>query len=297
MQKRIFILILLILFIASPAYAQNTADLKTFNVQLWAEHDQPSMLVIYTFEVTDDTQIPASIDIRLPSAANITAVAFEEAGDLLLAEYKNVPNEDPNWQVITVFITAHTTYRVEYYQPLERNGNKRSFTFQWAWAGDHSVESFDVEVRVPEDSTGVKTTPTIPFVQDQIFQSGGAMLNTMNQGDEYQLQLEYSRESDLPSVSSSGGQAVEPVVPVDANTDGRVTLDNLPLVLGGFGVVLIAAALFYFLRSNSPEKQRKSRQRHRSTQNGNSQTYCHECGARAHQGDRFCRVCGSKLRA
>jgi len=294
MQKRVIILTLLTLLIASPAYAQNSAALKTFNVQLWAEHDQPSMLVIYTFEVTDDTQIPTNIDIRLPSDGNITAVAFEEAGDLLLADYKNEPAEDANWQVITVFITEHTIYHVEYYQPLERDGNKRSFTF--LWTGDHSVENFDVEIRVPEDSTNVKTTPAIPLVQDQIFLSGGAMLNTMNKGDEYQLQLEYSRESDTPSVSPPDGQAVEPVVPVDANTDGRVTLNNLPFVLGGFGVVLIAAALYYFLRSNSPIKQQKLRRRHHNAQDTASQTYCHECGTRAHQGDRFCRVCGSKLR-
>jgi len=295
MQKRVTILILLILLIASPAYAQNTAVLKTFNVQLWAEHDQPSMLVIYTFEVADDTGLPVNIDIRLPSTGNITAVAYEENSDLLLADYKNAPSEDPNWQVITVFVDRQTVYHVEYYQPLERDGNKRSFTFQWT--SNYTVENFDVEIRVPEDSTNVKTTPAIPLVQDQIFLSGGAMLNTMNEGDEYQLQLEYSRESDTPSVSPPAGQAVESTEPIDANTDGRVTLDKLPIVLGGFGALLIVAALYYFLRSNSPIKQHKPRQRRRDTQNTASQTYCHECGTRANQGDRFCRVCGSKLRA
>jgi uncharacterized integral membrane protein len=296
MHKRVILLILLILFMASPAYAQNTAALKTFNVQLWAEHDQPSMLVIYTFEVTDDTPVPTSIDIRLPSDGNITAVAFEDPSGLLLADYTNNPVEDANWQVITIFITERSVYHVEYYQPLERSGDKRSFTFQWT--GDHPVGNFDIEVRVPEDSTNVKTTPAIPFVQDQIFLSGGAMLNTMNEGDDYQLTLEYSRTSDTPSVTSpEGNQAVEPIVPVDANTDGRVTLDNLPLVLGGFGAILIAAAIFYFLRSGSNMQLRKKPRQRAGTQKADSQTYCHECGARAHTGDRFCRICGSKLRS
>jgi hypothetical protein len=144
----------------------------------------------------------------------------------------------------------------------------------------------------------VKTTPAIPFVQDQIFLSGGAMLNTMNEGDDYQLTLEYSRTSDTPSVTSpEGNQAVEPIVPVDANTDGRVTLDNLPLVLGGFGAILIAAAIFYFLRSGSNMQLRKKPRQRAGTQKADSQTYCHECGARAHTGDRFCRICGSKLRS
>jgi hypothetical protein len=294
MRKHFMILFLLFTLIASPAYAQNIVSLKSLNVQLWSEYDQPSMLVIYSFEISDDTQIPASIDIRIPSDGNITAVAFASEGDLLLADYTNNPG-DANWQTVTIFITQRTTYVVEYYQPLKRSGDKRSFTYQWM--GDHPVGNFDVEIRVPEDSTNVKTSPAIPLVQDNIFLSGGAMLNAIDEGEDYQLTLEYSRTSDTPSVPPPAGQdSVEPLTPVDANTDGRVTLDNLPYVLGGFGAILIVAALIYFLRSGTPVKQRKPRKRVSKSQSATSQTYCHECGTRAHEGDRFCRVCGSKLR-
>ena len=295
MRKLVILLILLAMLIPLPAQAQNILALKTLNVQLWAEHDQPSMLAIYIFEVADEVSLPASIDLRLPSDGNITAVAFESDGSLLLADYANNPIEDPGWQSITIFLTERTSYRVEYYQPLERDGDKRSFTFQWT--GDHPVGSFDVEVRVPQDSTNVRTTPAIPFVQDQIFLSGGSMLSSMDKGETYQLTLEYARTSESPSVSPPSGQQVEPLVPVDADTDGRVTLENLPYVLGGFGAILIVAALFYFLRSGSPRTQRKTRKRQTKSQSKASQTYCHECGTRAHEGDRFCRICGSKLRS
>ena len=122
------------------------------------------------------------------------------------------------------------------------------------------------------------------------------MLNAMGEGENYQLTLEYSRTSDTPSVAPTSGQQVEPLVPVDADTDGRVTLDNLPYVLGGFGAILIVAAVFYFLRSGAPRVQRKPRKRNSKSESMASQTYCHECGTRAHEGDRFCRICGSKLR-
>jgi hypothetical protein len=215
-------------------------------------------------------------------------------GELLLAEYKNNPVEDANWQVITIFITEPTTYYVEYYQPLIRSGDKRSFTFQWT--GDHPVQNFNVEVQVPNDSSAIKTTPAIPFFQDQTFLSGGAMLRSMDEGDSYQLQLEYSRSSDNPSVTPPAGQSVEPLLPVNSNTDGRVTLDNLPYVLGGFGALLILAALYYFIRG-SPARTKKTPSRKRpGAKDANSQIYCHECGARAQGGDRFCRICGSKLR-
>ena len=293
MRKRIVYLVLLILLNASPARAQNAVVLDTFNVQLWAEHDQPSMLVIYRFDVSAGTQIPTTLDIRVPSNGNITAVAFEEGGELLLADYKTNPVEDVHWQVITIFLTERTTYHVEYYQPLERNENKRSFTFKLT--SDYDIDNFEVDVQVPKDSKAVKTTPAIPFVQDQLFLSGGAMMKSMSEGDEYQLQLEYSRTSDTPSVLPPSGQQVEPLVPVDANTDGRVTLDNLPYVFGGFGAILIVAALIYLLRSGS-RIQGKPRQRKAQSQSKSSQIHCHECGTRAHDGDRFCRICGSKLR-
>jgi hypothetical protein len=293
MRKRLVILILMILLTASPARAQSAVALKTFNVQLWSEYDQPSMLVIYTFEVTDNTQIPASIDIRVPRSGNITAVAFDKDGQLLLADYQNKPAADTNWQVITILLQERTTYHVEYYQPLERDGNKRSFTFQWT--AELPVDKFNVEIQVPNDSTGVKTTPAVPLVQGPVFQSGGAVMNAMKQGDSYQLKLEYSRNSDAPSVTPPAGQAVEPVVPVDANTDGRVTLNKLPYVFGGIGILLIALAVFYFLRSNS-QIEKKPRQRRSRPQQTGPQVYCHECGTRAHESDRFCRICGSKLR-
>lgn len=294
MRKLFIISFLLFTLFPSTALAQSEIEFKTLNIQLWSEHDQPSMLVIYNFEVSDETTLPASIDIRVPRAGNITAVAFDKDGELLLADYKNNPVEDAKWQVITIFVTERTIYHVEYYQPLIRSGDKRSFSFQWT--GDYPVQNFDVEVQVPNDSNGVKTTPSIPFFQDQTFLSGGAMLRSMDEGDNYQLQLEYSRTSDEPSVPPPSGQAVEPLLPVDANTDGRVTLNNLPFVLGGFGALLILAALYYFLR-NSPARTRKAPGRKRtSSKSAASQIYCHECGARAQAGDRFCRVCGSKLR-
>jgi hypothetical protein len=34
----------------------------------------------------------------------------------------------------------------------------------------------------------------------------------------------------------------------------------------------------------------------RGGDNESVELYCHECGTRAQTGDRFCRVCGSKLR-
>lgn len=294
-MRRLFIIsFLLFALFPSTVLAQSEIAFKTLNILLWSEHDQPSMLVIYNFEVSDETMVPAAVDIRVPRAGNITAVAFEKDGELQLADYKNNPIEDANWQVITIFVTERTTYHVEYYQPLVRSEDKRSFNFQWT--GDYPVQNLDIEVQVPNDSSGVKTTPSIPFFQDQTFLSGGAMVRTLDKGDNYQLQLEYSRTSDEPSVLPPSGQAVEPLLPVNANTEGRVTLNNLPYLLGGFGAMLILAALYYFLKSSPARKLKASGRKRTRSKSTPLEIYCHECGARAQDGDRFCRVCGSKLR-
>lgn len=121
------------------------------------------------------------------------------------------------------------------------------------------------------------------------------MMSGLDTGQTYQLQLEYSRTSDAVPATPPSAQ-VEPSAPIDANTDGRVTLDNLPYILGGFGAILIIAALYYSWRVNSFQLP-KPRRRQRDSQESSSQTYCHQCGARAQTSDRFCRTCGSKLRA
>lgn len=296
MRKWFILFTLMVLLFPSPAKAQETGtvELQMLKVALWSEYDQPSMLVIYNFTLTEGTQVPTNMDIRFPKDANITAVAYESAGELLLANYQIQPAQDPNWQVIRLFLTERTTYHIEYYQPLERDGDKRSFTYQWT--GDHSVNEFDIEVQVPEDSKGVKTDPAIPLMQNQPFLNGGARLSGLGQGETYQLQLEYSRSNETAVVTPVSSQ-VEPIVPVDENTDGRSTLDNLPMFLGGFGVALILAALFYFFRSGqSSVRTPKPRKRSASPQEPSMPSYCPECGTRTNEGDRFCRACGSKLK-
>lgn len=294
MRKLLILLIALILLIPTSVLAQGSATLKSLNVLLWSEYDQPSMLVILNFEVSDDTTVPTTLDIRIPSTANITAVAYDNSG-LLLANYQTTPSEDKNWQIIKLIVSERTTYHIEYYQPLERSGDKRSFTYQWT--GDYPVNELDVEVQVPQDSTEVKADPAIPFTQSQPFLNGGAKISSLKEGQTYRLNLEYSRSSDTTVVTPPPSSDVQPLAPIDENTDGRSTLNNLPLILGGFGAVLILAALIYFMRGRVITNESKPRKRKNRDQNSGSQIYCHECGSRNNEGDRFCRACGSKLRS
>ncbi|HSK87830.1 MAG TPA: zinc ribbon domain-containing protein, partial [Anaerolineales bacterium] len=92
-------------------------------------------------------------------------------------------------------------------------------------------------------------------------------------------------------------EQVQPVEPVGQDTAGRVSITNLPWIIGGFGLALILVALFAYWRSTQVSEAKPPKRRRRKTEGvGDEQPYCHECGARANPGDRFCRTCGSRVR-
>ena len=193
MRKWIALLFTLFLLMPVSAQAQSAITLESLKVGLWSEYDQPSMLVIYDFELTEATNLPVSVELRIPENANITAVAFEQGGGLLNAEFAG-PETDGTWQTITLFIKERTTYHLEYYQPLTRNDNKRAFTYQWP--GDYQVNNFRIEAQLPVDSTSVKSTPALPFTPLTKSLSGSASVAGLNAGKTYSLNLSYIRTSD-----------------------------------------------------------------------------------------------------
>jgi hypothetical protein len=280
-----------LLLAVAPVQAQGAIALETVTVRLWSEYDQPSMLVIYDFTVTADTTLPANVGIRIPKDGNITAVAYQDGNQLLNAEFAG-PEEEGNWQVINFFVKEYTTYHLEYYQPLVRGGTNRTFNYQWT--GEYAVNNFRLEIQLPKDSTAVKSNPMLPFAPGDSTINGSASANSLQAGETYPLELRYTRASDeIAGAPSSPQVTAEPITP---NTSGRVTLDNLPYILAGVGLLLIVGASYYFWQARSVPVTKSRRRSSVQKRDEVTSIYCHECGARAHAEDRFCRVCGNKLR-
>jgi ribosomal protein L40E len=292
----VFVLLLGLLIVPSTAAAQSGTKLDAMRVELWSEYDQPSMLVINQFVVSQDTTLPATITLRFPKDGNLVAVAVETKDGLFNKDFTG-PVVQGNWQSITINVDSHDPHRVEYYQPLTRDGNKRQFKYQWF--GDYDVKEFTVNVLIPADSTEVVTSPVLQSTttsQNGLAISGVITKNDLKMGNSFQFDLAYQRTSDTLTDPSQAGQ-VQPSEPVGADTPGRVSITNLPWIIGGFGLALIIIALFSYWRStqlSEPKPQR--RRRHETEAESQNEAYCHECGARAHPGDRFCRTCGSRLR-
>jgi hypothetical protein len=296
MRKWLFCALFLgLLFSVSTAGAQGGVKLAFMSIELWSEYDQPSMLVIKQFAVSEETSLPATVTLRFPKDGNLVAVAVGSDNELFNKDFSG-PVVQGDWQAITISVDSYEPHRLEYYQPLTRDGNQREFRYQWF--GDYYVEQFAVSVLVPADSTGLVTSPALQNTTEAL--NGSAITGTvvedhMNMGNSFRFELEYQRSSSTLTDPQQADQ-IQPSEPVSGDTQGRVSVTNLPLIIGAFGLTLIGIALFSYWRSTQAGDSKPRRRRRPEPGDDESQAYCHECGARAHAGDRFCRTCGSRLR-
>lgn len=295
MRKWILVLLLGMFFVfPNFVFAQSNLKFTNVSVQLWPEYDQPSMLVITDFEVPATTSLPVSLTLRIPKDANLIAVASYAADGSLANAVFEGPKDDGEWQSFTVTLDS-TAARFEYYQPITFNGNQRIFSY--LWDNVYAADAFKIRVLEPVDTTSLTTTPNLATIEQKdglkYFHGDPVKLAS---GEQFILNLEYQKSSDTLIASAPG---VQPASPVDENTPGRVSLNNyLPYVIGGLGVIMIVGGLVYYLRSGNAGVKKSRRRQHANTnaEEGDSDIYCAQCGTRAHSGDRFCRVCGSRIR-
>jgi hypothetical protein len=292
----VFVLLVGLMVFPSTAGAQGGTKLDSLNIELWSEYDKPSMLVINRFVVSQNTPLPASVTLRFPKDGNLYAVALEKNGEPFYKDF-DPPVQQGNWQTVTIKVESYDPHRIEYYQPLTRDGNKREFKYQWF--GDYYVKEFSVTIRIPADSTELITSPVLESTataENGTVKSGIVTKSEMKMGNSFQFDLQYERTSTTLTNPQAASQ-VQPVETVGENTPGRVSITNLPWIIGGFGLALIVIALFSYWRSTQSGEEKPQRRRHHQNEKESEEpAYCHECGARAHAGDRFCRTCGSRLR-
>jgi hypothetical protein len=298
LKRLIFLWIAILLIAPAPVHAQGEVKLDFLSIELWAEYDQPSMLVINEFVVSPETPLPTRVTLRFPKDGNLIAVAFNSDGQLVNAPFET-PAQQGGWQTVTLLVDVYAPHRIEYYQPIVREGNRRSFSFKWF--GDYQVNQLSLTLLIPADSTATNLSPAdAPFEPSADGRSlvSSNFISAMKMGQSYQLELEYERLSDELTSPNAASQ-VQPSEPLGEDTTGRTSVDRLPWIIGGVGLGLIGFALVLYrrsLRAGSPASTHTRRRRGSSTGTPAQDVYCHQCGARATAGDRFCRTCGSKLR-
>jgi len=296
MRKWFLILMLAVLLVfPSFASAQGQVAIQSVDVKFWPEYDKPNMLVINSIMLSEDTELPTSLDVRIPATAVLHTVAVGQTFDVVTDQgIKKTTRTDGDWLVISIAATGPAIHLEYYDSGLKKDGNQRTYTY--SWLSDYDVAKFGVLFQQPFDAEGFKSSLSlqdggITENMQYYFSNVGAVPAT----ELLVFDLSYQKSTDALSVSSL---TIQPVV-VDANTPGRVSLNNyLPYIIGGLGVILIVGGLVYYRRSGrSGSKKSRRRQHPRAEGEENaSDVYCAQCGTRARGGDRFCRVCGSRIR-
>lgn len=296
MRKFVLLFVLGIMFLFPfSTSAQTDVSLYSVNVQLWPEYDQPSMLVIVDFKVAPMTPLPVDLTFRLPSDANLIAVAYQdESGNLFNATFE-APSGNENWQTFKMTIEQNVIYRFEYYQPLMFKGSERSFSYSWNQL--YAVKKFSVNVLEPMDVITFSMRPDYKVKESVnglvVYTSEEVKVDARQQ---YTLDLQYEKTS--LTLTNPQQQQVQPAGPLDESTPGRVSLNNfLPYVIGGFGLLFVVVGAVYYWRIGRTSFKRARRRRNVNVEEDENKTgaYCASCGTRAKTGDKFCRTCGAKL--
>jgi hypothetical protein len=294
MRKLILLLTLLILlFIPNHVWAQNEIHLYAVGVDIWPEYDQFAVLTIYRITLAPGTILPASLSMRIPSDAQINAVAVvDPSRGLINTPYDNTVQSQ--WSVLK--ITANSLeVQVEFYEPIKKNGSARHIVFEWY--SDYEVDELEVNFLRPlgADNVSISLSPVdISSGQDGL--TNYRILTTnLAPNHPFILTIDYQRKTDDLSISSL------PVLAAStpgADTLGRVSMtDIFPWVLAGIGVLLIAAGIAWFIVwRRSGHSSTVSEHEVQIEENGDEFRYCPQCGKRAQAGDIFCRTCGSRLK-
>jgi hypothetical protein len=295
MRKLLLILVIGALFVfPSFAFAQDKVAIQTVNVSLWPEYDKAEMLVINSILISKDTAFPVQLDVRVPADAVLNTVAVGASSESVSDQgIEKTTVKDGEWLVISVVATG-PAIQIEYYDPgLKKDGDLRSYSYRWL--SDYDVADFVAIFQEPFDATQFKSSLSLeddgvhPDNMRYYFSSVGAV----PAGKEITFDVSYHKPTDTLSASRID---IQPVV-VDENTPGRVSLNNfLPYIIGGLGVILIVGGLVYYRQSGRSGSKKSRRRQHVHAEENESDVYCAQCGTRAHGGDRFCRICGSRIR-
>ena len=301
MRRFLFTFLLLLIFIVSPVHAQTDLTVDQLIVKIWPEYDQPSVLVILDLFLASDVKLPARVSISIPTAAgNPHSVAVRELdGQLYVLDYDSQVSGE--WNTLT-FTSPYSEVWVEYYDPsIVINGDSRSYAFHWA--GDLSVNNFNIEVQKP------MTAESMTFKESMGSGSVGAdgltyfvsTLGAVSDGTPFSLNMDYVKRDD--TLTNSTSLAVQPSQPLTEQTTGRQSFSELlPYLIGGLGLLLLIGGGFVYLQSrNKPyvfgtNQKQSARKRHATVSYEGDVIYCHQCGKRAAGGDVFCRACGTKLK-
>lgn len=276
----------------NAGFAQNPVSvIDSLDIEIWPDYDRPSVLVMLTGTLPQDTPLPAAVTLPLPDGAQVNAVARIDRVDGSMKDDIFVSTDPPG---SLTFITPDIGFRVEYYLPYSVNQNQRSFDY--TWSTDIRVDNFQLRVQRPLSASSLNTTPASANV---IRSADGFDYHTFPRqavaaGQPFSLQVDYIMTgaqlsvASLPSPNTGSQAAASPAT----STNGYGFNWGLAAIVGG-GLLIFGALVWQIVLRRPAVQNRKSVD---SGAAGRSQVkYCRHCGEPTDKSDRFCSACGSKL--
>lgn len=292
-----------VVLLSAPVAAQETPPaLDTFDVQLWPEFDEPSVLVITTGSLISGTVYPQPMRFPLPAGARVHAVAYPEAGGNLLTVPWTTESDASGESV--VFELNQPRFVVEYYADILTPPPSRSFTLDLV--APYATRQASLALRQPSRASDLQTTPGMVAggLDDLGNPTYDLDLGELAAGQSVPLQVSYTKTDSEPSVA---GIAVDAAPPDDAGGGQRW----LPLVLGLVAGALIGGGILYWvLRRRQTGASRQARRRDArkkgaapayppvsaSAPAAGADRFCVQCGQKFEGADKFCRNCGAARR-
>lgn len=292
-----FILITITLLFTYPVNAQNTLGFSRMVINIWPEYDRPGVLVFYQMTLSAQASLPATLSIRIPKAAvEPFNVAMKDV-DGRLDSLRSTSVNEGDWIKVT-FTTPVPEVQFEYYDPSIRKTDT-FHQYEYTWPGDYGIESLVLNIQQPLAVSDFLLKPAMGTGQlnPDGFTYYESFVGQVNAGVTFTIHMEYQKED---SSLSAPSQSVGPVAPINTNTMGWQTLNEvLPFILSGLGFTLILAGIYWYWRSGktitTAFRNRNLVSRSKSLDTITSEFFCPRCGRKALHEDIFCRSCGSKL--
>jgi uncharacterized OB-fold protein len=296
--RKLFILAACLTALLTPALvrAQAGVHFSTVQVDIWPEYDRPSVLIIDHLTLAGGTALPASLTLRIPSQAEIWAVAaVDSTGALVNTSYSRQLQGD--WTVLMI-ASDSLQVQVEYYETLDKTSNDRHISYKWA--GDGAVDSFTIDFLPPPGASNLLLVPPTftSSTNGNLADYRSAAISLKN-GQTFTQTADYQKSTDALTVS---GMPVQAAQPVTENTLGRLMQSGVIVTFVKALVGLLALGLLVWLIVRLVKDRHaaahpvQAATAAESTREAETAVYCSQCGKRAQTGDVFCRSCGMRLR-
>jgi hypothetical protein len=310
-MKRLLILATLLVIFFGVGFAfqeENPIKISRMEIDLWPDYDRTQMLVIYRVQISNDTQLPARISLRIPNQAVVPyKVAIRDLDGLLYnVEYTLEPQG--SWKQVVLTTSSNELY-IEYYDPqLLKNEDERNFAFSWIC--DYPIDKLVIKAQEPRNSKDFTITPELGLgelnIYDNLIYHTGDF-GPLASGITFYSQLSYSRTgselsaSNLPLIAATPANQSSSFSKTVSNVITQV-LDNRSLATAGtlilIGIVLMIGVSIFASSGSDPLTNYLKRRKKKTSPSDDFAIhiqYCPHCGKRTYPGDRFCRGCGNTI--